>query len=75
MFLAYQQSLGLDDYLSLARQYDPILLYSGLESLSIVPALILLGWVLSTQLTTGAWHLGWALLGIVLLLVPALPSL
>jgi dolichol-phosphate mannosyltransferase len=53
---------------SLARAYNPILLYSSLTSLSIVPALIILGWVAFEHLTTGAWHTGWALAGVTLLL-------
>jgi hypothetical protein len=54
---------------SLARTYNPILLYSSLTSLSIVPALAILGWVSFEHLTTGAWHTAWALAGVALLLV------
>ena len=56
---------------SLARRYNPILLYSSLASLSIFPALIILGWVMFVHLTTGAWHMGWALAGVMLVLVAA----
>jgi dolichol-phosphate mannosyltransferase len=56
---------------TLARRYNPILLYSVLTGFSIIPAAVVLGWVVLEQLTAGVWHSGWALIGIVLLLVAA----
>jgi len=56
---------------TLARRYNPIFLYSFLTGLSIIPAAIVLGWVTLDQLTTGVFHSGWALAGIMLLLVAA----
>lgn len=55
----------------LARRYNPILLYSGLAVLSIIPAALILGWVLLEQLTIRIFHSGWALAGILSLLVAA----
>lgn len=56
---------------SLARRYNPILLYSSLAGLSIIPAGIILSWVALERLMTGIWHSGWGLLGVMLLLVAA----
>ena len=56
---------------TLARRYNPILLYSALTGLSIIPAAIVLGWVALEQVTTRVWHSGWALLGVMLLLIAA----
>ena len=53
----------------LARRYNPILLYSGLASLSVVPAGLILAWVAIEQLTRHVWHSGWALFGVMLSLV------
>ena len=53
----------------LARRNNPIMLYSGLASLSVVPAVSILGWVAFEQLTSHVWHSGWALFGVVLSLV------
>jgi len=55
----------------LARRYNPTLLYSGLAGLSIIPAALILGWVVLQQLTTRIFHSGWALAGIMSLLVAA----
>lgn len=55
----------------LARRYNPILLYSSLTGLSIVPAAVVLTWVGLEVLIARVWHLGWALLGIMLLLIAA----
>jgi glycosyltransferase involved in cell wall biosynthesis len=56
---------------SLARRYNPILLYSSLTGLSVVPAALVLGWVALEVLTARVWHSGWALVGIMLLLIAA----
>lgn len=53
----------------LARRYNPILLYSDLASMSVVPAVLILGWVAIEQLTRHVWHSGWALFGVMLSLV------
>jgi dolichol-phosphate mannosyltransferase len=50
----------------LAWKYNPLLLCSGLACLLLVPALLTLFWVILEHLT-GTWHLGWALLGTILL--------
>jgi glycosyltransferase involved in cell wall biosynthesis len=54
---------------TLARRYNPILLYSSLAGLFIFPAALVLGWVALEQLAAGVWHSGWALLGMMFLLV------
>jgi glycosyltransferase involved in cell wall biosynthesis len=56
---------------SLARRYNPILLYSTLTGLSVVPAAVVLSYVALEVLLKRAWHLGWALAGVVLLLIAA----
>ena len=48
---------------ALGRRYNPILIYSGLASLSILPAAAIVGWVAAKQLTTRVWHSGVALVG------------
>jgi dolichol-phosphate mannosyltransferase len=56
---------------SLARRYNPILLYSSLTGLSTVPAALVLGWVGLEVVTKRVWHSGWAVVGIMLLLIAA----
>jgi hypothetical protein len=56
---------------AVARRYNPILIYSGLAGLSIIPAAIILAWTIYEQLTARIWHSGWALMGVMLLLVAA----
>jgi glycosyltransferase involved in cell wall biosynthesis len=58
----------LSAVVGLARRYNPVLLYSAVSVLSIIPALGILGWVIFRQFTVGVWHGGWALLGVMLLL-------
>lgn len=53
----------------LLRRHNPILLYSALTGLSLIPAVLILGWVGWEQLTRRIWHSDWAMLSIVLLLV------
>jgi dolichol-phosphate mannosyltransferase len=55
----------------LARRYNPLLLYSSLVGLAVLPAIPILAWVALEQLTVRVWHSGWALVGIMLLLVAA----
>jgi dolichol-phosphate mannosyltransferase len=56
---------------TLARRHNPILLYSGLATLSLVPAALALGWVGLEAVTGHGWHSGWAMLGLLFLLVAA----
>jgi dolichol-phosphate hexosyltransferase len=58
----------LSSVVSLARKYNPLLLFSAFSMLSIIPALAILGWVFFNQFTVGVWHSGWALIGVMLLL-------
>jgi dolichol-phosphate mannosyltransferase len=53
----------------LARRHNPILLYSGIAGLCIIPAALILGWVVLEELTMRTFHSGWALAGIMMLLV------
>jgi dolichol-phosphate mannosyltransferase len=56
---------------SLARRYNPILLYSSITGLSVIPAAVVLSYVALEVLIKRAWHSGWALVGIMLLLIAA----
>ena len=55
----------------LANAYNPVLLYSGLLTLAAVPAASILGWVVYERLVYNIWHSGFALFGVMLLLVAA----
>jgi len=55
----------------LARRHNPILLYSSIAGLSIIPGALVLGWVVFEQLMMRRFHSGWALAGIMMLLVAA----
>jgi dolichol-phosphate mannosyltransferase len=55
----------------LALRYNPVFLYSGLATLSVIPAASILLWVLWEWLARHVWHSGWALLGTILLFVAA----
>lgn len=59
----------LASVLNLAWMYNPALLFSAVASLAIIPALIILGWVILEVLMLGIWHSGWALFGVMLLLL------
>jgi len=54
---------------NLARRYNPTLFYSLLASLTAIPAFPILGWVAAQYMLERIWHSGWAVLGIVLLLI------
>jgi len=56
---------------ALTRRYNPILAYASLASLTIFPAAMILGWVALEQVTRHVWHSGWALVGVMVLLVAA----
>jgi dolichol-phosphate mannosyltransferase len=58
----------LSSVISLARKYNPVLLFSAFSVLSIIPAVIILSWVVFSLLAMGVWHSGWALMGVMLLL-------
>jgi len=53
----------------LARTYNPALFFSGLVALSVIPALSILGWVAFEALLHGVWHSGYALTGLMLLVL------
>jgi len=53
----------------LARTYNPALLFSGLVASAVIPALFILGWVASEVLLRGVWHSGYALTGLMLLVL------
>jgi glycosyltransferase involved in cell wall biosynthesis len=53
----------------LAWKYNPILVYSGMTALLLIPAASILVWTLLDYLTKGAWHLGWALLAAILTII------
>lgn len=55
--------------LGLARRYNPVLLFSAIAALSIIPASFVLGWVGLELLLFGVFHSWWAMLGILLLLL------
>jgi len=54
---------------SLARNYNPALVFSGLVALAVIPASIILGWVAFEVLLNGVWHSGYALTGLMLLVL------
>jgi dolichol-phosphate hexosyltransferase len=53
----------------MAYYYNPLLLFGGLVSLCAIPAVAVLAWTLYEKLALGAWHSGYALLGVMLLLI------
>lgn len=53
----------------LAWKYNPILLCSVLAALLCIPAGLILLWSVLDYVTRGAWHLGWALLGGLLMVI------
>lgn len=53
----------------LARTYNPALLFSGLVALTAMPASFILGWVVIEGVLYGVWHVGYALYGIMLLVL------
>ncbi len=56
---------------SLARIYNPALLFSGLMALAAVPASFILGWIALEVALYGIWHNGYALIGLMLLVLAA----
>jgi len=53
----------------LAWRYNPVLLCSALAGLLAIPAASILIWVILEYLARAAWHLGWALVGTLLLVL------
>lgn len=67
--LSWRNGFGiLSSVFKLARKYNPVLLFSAVSMLAIIPATSLLVWVLYRQIAFGIWHSGWALMGVMLLL-------
>jgi len=58
----------LTSLVRLARVYNPVLLFSAIASLSIIPACIILGWVGLEVLLWHRWRETWLMLGTMLLL-------
>lgn len=58
----------LSAVIGLARKYNPVFLFSAFSVLSIIPAVVILCWVVFKLLAFGIWHSGWALIGLMLLL-------
>ena len=79
--IAYRQRLGcrklrwkdgfqiIRTVFGLARTYNPALFFSGLMVLAVVPASFILGWVAFEELLFGIWHSGYALAGLILLVL------
>jgi dolichol-phosphate hexosyltransferase len=53
----------------MAYYFNPLLLYGALVSLCSIPAVGVLGWVFYQKEVLDVWHAGYALLGVMLLLV------
>ena len=53
----------------MAYYCNPLLLFGALVSLAAIPAVGILAWTLYEKLASNAWHSGYALLGVMLLLV------
>ena len=53
----------------LAWRYNPILVYSALAALLVIPGASILFWTLFDYLTKGAWHAGWGLLGAIMIVI------
>ncbi|MCP8309504.1 MAG: glycosyltransferase [archaeon] len=55
--------------LNLARKHNPVLLFSSIAALTSIPATAILLWVLYENLVNHIWHSGYALFGVMLLLL------
>ena len=53
----------------LARTYNPALFFSGLVTSAVIPASLILGWVAFEVLLNEVWHSGYALTGLMLLVL------
>jgi len=54
---------------ALSRRYNPALLFSAIVALLAIPAAILLGWVALEVFLYGVWHSGYALTGLMLMIL------
>jgi len=54
---------------SLARAYNPALLFSIIVALAIIPATFILGWVAFEVILYGVWHSAYALVGLLLIVL------
>ncbi|MEM4724034.1 MAG: hypothetical protein QXP01_03400, partial [Candidatus Hadarchaeum sp.] len=52
----------------LARKHNPLLLFSAIAALTLIPAISILAFVAYRLVFQGIWHSGWALIGAILLL-------
>jgi hypothetical protein len=52
----------------MANYYNPVLIFGGLASLAVIPAIGVLVWVAYEKIFLNVWHSGYALLGGILLL-------
>jgi dolichol-phosphate mannosyltransferase len=55
--------------LRLANLHNPVVLYAGFVAMSIIPALAVLGWVAYERIYLGFWHSGYAIVGLLLLIL------
>ena len=55
--------------LRLANTYNPVLLYSGIIAVTIIPSVAILGWAMYERFVWNAWHSGYVLISIMLFLV------
>jgi len=53
----------------MANRYNPVFLYSAIASLSAVPGTIIIIWVVYENLFNRVWHSGFALFGVMLMLL------
>lgn len=58
----------LSAVVKLAWRYNPLLLLSSIASITMIPALCILGWVVYAQIASSIWYSGWALIGVFLML-------
>ncbi len=58
----------LSAVIRLSWKHNPLLLFSAIASLAIIPALAILSWVVYEQFLRDIWHSGWALMGALMLL-------
>jgi glycosyltransferase involved in cell wall biosynthesis len=58
----------LTNVIKLSMRHNPIFFFSAVASLTIIPGVGILGWVLYQQYLTDSWHSGWALIGVLLTL-------
>jgi hypothetical protein len=57
--------------LSIARRYSPVVLFGLISSLAIIPAAVILVWILYEALAERIFHEGYAIVSVLLFLVAA----